>query len=150
EVWTGGEAEILERTQAWLDDQEDGVLLTWNGSVFDLPFIDARARQVGVELNLRLTRDPSIVPKYEPIPGYEGGYDATWAGLRSRDVAYIAEELAMRSDTVWSLKPFARSLGLEPVEVDRSDIHSLTPEELSTYVASDARTPLLIAEHLVS
>ncbi len=146
EVWTGDEAKILEQTQSWLEKQPHSILVTWNGSVFDLPFIDARAGHTGVNLDLRLTHHPGIVPKYQSTPGYYGGYDASWAGHATRDIAYEVKGVAERRGVEWSLKPFARSVGLEPVEVDRDAIHELDESDLRTYVASDAAMTLLVAE----
>ena len=37
-----------------------------------------------------------------------------------------------------ALKPLARMVGLSPVEVDRSQLHRLTAQEMHDYVASDA------------
>jgi len=148
EVWIGDEAKILEQTQAWLEKQPHSILVTWNGSVFDLPFIDARARQTGVELDLRLTHDRGIVPKYQSTPGYDGGYDASWAGHATRDIAYEVKDVADKRGVEWSLKPFARSVGLAPVEVDRDAIHELDEADLRSYVASDAVTTLLLAERI--
>ena len=79
-VWNGEERDILVATQNWLAARPSGLIVTWNGSVFDLPFIDFRTSQVGVKLDLELTSDPKIIPKYQSTPGYEGGYSATWAG----------------------------------------------------------------------
>lgn len=145
-VWNGNEPDILVATQNWLAAQRPGLIVTWNGSVFDLPFVDSRARQLGVDLDLELTPDPRIIPKYQSTPGYEGGYSATWAGHRSVDVAYAVREAADRANITWSLKPFARWIGLDPVEVNRGKIHELSPAELDEYVASDALVTHLVAE----
>lgn len=145
-VWTGDEATILADAQSWLQEQEPGVIVTWNGSVFDFPFIDFRARSAGLPLDLSLVSDPRIVPKYQSTPGYAGGYSATWAGHTSADLAYAVRSAALAAGVVWSLKPFARSVGLNPVEVDRERMHELSPSELEQYVASDAVNTLLVGE----
>jgi hypothetical protein len=54
------------------------------------------------------------------------------------DVAYELKEYAEVQGVPWNLKPVARSLGFDPVEVDRSKVHLLSPKEMADYVASDA------------
>lgn len=111
---------------------------TWNGAVFDLPFIVDRARLYDLDTNIHLTPNPDIIPKYEPTPGHEGGYDATWGRSHHIDVAYAMKDEAERLGVPWSLKPVAKALGFDPVEVDRQKMHELTVEELEEYAASDA------------
>lgn len=151
-----GEAELLSRVGAFMigagaSRDRGGVLVTWNGSVFDLPFLADRARILGVEDwfgHLELTPDPSIVPKYDPLPGHDGGYRATWNGLPHIDMAYVDKDECLAAGVSWSLKPWAKHLGMDPVEVDRTRMHELTREELDAYVASDAIiTHTLAARH---
>ena len=133
------EKTMLTKLDRILNVLDIGTLATWNGAVFDLPFIDARAKHLGVRIDLGLTHDPAIVPKYQPTPGYEGGYQATWAGHHHLDFAYVAKDAAEALGIGWSLKPYAREiLGREPIQVDREQMHDLTAEELHEYVASDA------------
>lgn len=139
------EQEILEATQSVITMVNPSVLVTWNGSVFDLPFIDFRSRLHGVNTSLKLVHNPQIVPKYDPTPGYEGGYSATWGNAVHIDVAYLVKDEAERQGVKWSLKPYAQSIGLDPVEVDRTKMHDLTPAQLREYVASDAIVTLEIA-----
>lgn len=142
----GNEATLLRRVAMFVGDSALGypgtVLVTWNGSVFDLPFLADRARILGLEQywysGLRLTPDPSFVPKYDPLPGHAGGYTATWAGLRHVDMAYVDRDECVAAGVEWSLKPWAEHLGMNPVKVDRSRIHELSRAELDEYNASDA------------
>lgn len=141
-----GEAGLLSRVGAYMigagaSRDNGGVLVTWNGSVFDLPFLVDRARMLGVLgwfTGLELTRDESIVPKYDPLPGHAGGYRATWHGLPHLDMAYVDRDECLATGVSWSLKPWATHLGLDPVEVDRTRMHELSRAELDSYVASDA------------
>lgn len=141
---------MLTKLDRLLSVLEPGILATWNGAVFDLPFIDARAKSLGLSIGLGLTPDSTIVPKYQPTPGYDGGYRATWAGHHHLDLAYEVKEEAAALGIPWSLKPYAREiLGREPIQVDREQMHTLTAEELHEYVASDAIiTRDLTIEHL--
>lgn len=138
----GGEDNILRNTIQAIAYINPTALGTWNGAVFDLPFITDRARLHGLETGIRLNPNPDIVPKYEPTPGHEGGYDAMWGSAHHIDVAYAMKDTAERLGVKWSLKPVAKALGFQPVEVDREKMHELTLEELHEYVASDANITL--------
>lgn len=140
---------MLDNLNQYLSNIASGTLVTWNGSVFDLPFIQDRARMHGVELDLQLTENPEIVPKYDPTPGHRGGYDATWANLDHVDLAYAMKADAEARGVRWSLKPYAKAvLGVEPVEVDRTQLHTLSFEERHAYVASDSKITLGLAREL--
>ncbi len=138
-VFDGEEADILRELDEAIAALDPGVLVTWNGARFDLPFIADRAKHIGVDLGLRLACDHHHRSRHEPLPGHSGGYVASWHAQRHLD-AYVV----YRSDVGASLgipcglKPLSRMLRLSPVEVDRTSIHELSAEELNDYVASDA------------
>lgn len=151
EVILGGtERERIERFAELLDAIPDGVAATWNGAVFDVPFIEDRARINGVETGFVIQADPTIIPKYDFLPGHASGYRACLRGHRHADVAYAYRGYAMDhlGPKGWALKPVAKSLGIEMVEVDRSKIHELTREQIERYNLSDARGTYLLAERL--
>lgn len=127
-----------------------GLLLTWNGAGFDLPFIAVRSRVLGIESGLGLiTRhDPALPVKYAPPPGLGDPVRARWYSTAHVDVAHLYRTFAEEHGLQWSLKPIARQHGLDPVEVDRTAIHELSPEELEAYVASDALVTLDLARRL--
>lgn len=135
-------ASVAHLMNRFSEQHPDAVLATWNGSVFDLPFLADRARFLGLPEHwyapLELTPDASFAPKYDPLPGHDGGYAATWAGLRHVDMAYVDKDECLAAGVSWSLKPWAKHLGMNPVEVDRTRMHELTKEELDAYVTSDA------------
>lgn len=135
-------AVIAYIVKRYAESNPDALLVTWNGSVFDLPFLADRARIVGLPehwyAKLELTPDASFEPKYDPLPGHDGGYAATWNGLRHVDMAYVERDECLAAGVSWSLKPWAKHLGMDPVEVDRTKMHELTKEELDAYVTSDA------------
>lgn len=128
-----------------------GPLVTWNGSVFDIPFIQDRAAILGlpdVRDALEMEHDPDLVPKYDPLPGHLGGYRARIAGREHIDLAYLVKGDAEARGISWSLKPYVKDvLGLSPVEVGRQRMHELSEAELDEYVASDAVVTLLLARH---
>lgn len=138
------EAQMIRDLEDYLNSQDVDRLVTWNGACFDIPFISDRAYLNDVEISLQMRHNPDIVPKYQPTPGHRGGYDAWWSGAEHVDVAFAAKDECLANDVRWSLKPYAEFLGLDPVVVDASKMHELSPEEEVEYVASDARVTLEI------
>ena len=138
-VLTGAEADILERLDDLLASLPTGVIVTWNGSSFDLPFLVHRARVLGVTLGLELCdRDARVVdPPWPPPPG---GWRATWGAHGHLDGFRLYRADVRRIVGLsCGLKAMARLVGLPVVEVDRSVIHELTADDLESYVSSDAR-----------
>ena len=142
----GGEASILRDLDAALVELAPGVITTWNGARFDLPFLSDRAQRHGVSLGLVLEADPFSRSPHEPLPGHVGGYIASWYQHQHLDAyrVYRADVGAMMH-LPCGLKALARLMGLSPVEVDREAIHELSREELHDYVASDAIITRLLA-----
>ncbi|MGB3411525.1 MAG: 3'-5' exonuclease [Microthrixaceae bacterium] len=58
EVFLGEEEDLLLRTDSFLSLLAPGLIATWNGSSFDLPFIMERADRLGLSLGLNGTREP--------------------------------------------------------------------------------------------
>ena len=145
------ESALLSSADAAIRDR-GGLLVTWNGAGFDLPFVAVRARVLGLDADtgfgLRTFADPSLPVKYSPPPGLGGPVRAVWHRSDHVDVAHLYRGFAHENGLQWSLKPVARHLGLEPVEVDRTAIHELTPAELEAYVASDAVVTLELARRV--
>ena len=146
-VFDGPEASMLIAVDARLAALPPGVLATWNGAHFDLPFLADRAAHHGVALGLRLTLDPRIPSRRDPLPGHDGAYRAWWHGHRHVDAYQLyRSDVGSVLGISCSLKTIARLVGLAPIEVDRARIHDLTPEALAAYVVSDARLARLLAE----
>jgi uncharacterized protein YprB with RNaseH-like and TPR domain len=146
-VLTGGEAGVLAALDAHLADLEPGVLVTWNGGAFDLPFLATRAERAGVPLGLELAWDPRGYRVGRlPLPGHLGTYAAGWYGHDHVD-AYRAWRTFVDDGVPCGLKAVARSEGLEPVEVDEiTALHVVGADHLRRYVASDAALARLLAE----
>lgn len=138
-VFDGSEATLLMHLDRAISELDPGVITTWNGARFDLPFLADRAATVGVELGLRLAPDTHSRSRHEPLPGHAGGYFASWHEHRHLDTyrVYRADVGAIMH-LPCGLKSLARFVGLSPVEVDRERIHELSTEQLHAYVASDA------------
>jgi DNA polymerase elongation subunit (family B) len=147
EVFTGTETAILGALDDRLRALPAGVLATWNGAAFDLPFLADRAAACRVALGLRLAPDPTGLPTHDPLPGHAGAYRASWYGHRHLDGYRVYRaDVGPLLRVSCSLKAIARVVGLAPVEVDRERIHDLPAAALAAYVASDARLARVLAE----
>ena len=145
-VFTGEERALLCKLDRHLLTLAPGVLVTWNGAAFDLPFLTSRAAVAGVDLGLRLTLDPAIPMRRDPLPGHLGAYRAAWHDHRHLDAYRLYRGDVRRTLNVsCGLKSIARLVGLPAVDVERSRIHELAPPELAAYVASDADLARLLA-----
>ena len=138
-IFTGEEAGILAAVDHHLSELPPGILVSWNGAAFDLPFLADRARWAGVELGLELKWDGSLHrPGRLPLPGHAGAYRARWYGHAHLD-AYRAWRSLSEPDVPCGLKAVARKLGLDVVDVDdKRRIHAMGLAALRRYVASDA------------
>jgi hypothetical protein len=133
------EALLLDRLDWHLASLDPGVVTTWNGAAFDLPFLADRARAAGMHLGLRLTLDPSIPGRREPLAGHAGAYRGSWHGHAHLDAYQV-----FRADVVpalgvsGGLKTIARLCGLNPLELPAASLHEHPKDQVSAYVASDA------------
>ncbi|HEX6166241.1 MAG TPA: hypothetical protein VFZ30_05630 [Acidimicrobiales bacterium] len=147
EVFTGPEAGILAALDRRLRALPAGVLATWNGAAFDLPFLGDRAAACDVGLGLRLVPDPTVVLGRGPLRGHRCAYRAAWHQHDHLDAYRVyRSDVGRLLDISCSLKAIARLVGLTPVEVDRERIHEMSPASLDAYVASDARLARLLSE----
>lgn len=147
EVFTGPEDRLLAELDERIGELEPGVIATWNGAAFDLPFIADRAAQHGLPLGLRLRLDPGITMRRSPLPGHRGAYRAGWYGHSHLDAYRVYRgDVGPALRISCSLKSIARFVGLAPVEVDRTRIHDLSNEALHAYAASDARLARILTE----
>lgn len=140
----GREPALLETLADWVGNLPAGVIATWNGAGFDLPFLVDRCRHLGLDQiaeQVVLHADETRTPKYGPLPGHRYGYRASSVfGHRHVDISFVWQAYAEQQLVSWSLKPVARHLGLSPVTVERERIHTLTGAELVAYNLSDVET----------
>jgi hypothetical protein len=147
EVFSGRESTILFDVDQRLRGLPAGVLATWNGAAFDLPFLADRAAHHGLELGLRLQFDPTLAMRRAPLPGHRGAYRGAWYEHGHIDAYRLYRgDVGPSLRVSCSLKSIARLVGLSPIEVDRGRIHDLSNEALHAYASSDARLARVLTE----
>lgn len=147
EVFSGRETTILFDVDQRLRALPAGVLATWNGAAFDLPFLADRAALHGLDLGLHLQLDPSIGMRRAPLPGHRGAYRGRWYRHGHLDAYRLYRgDVGPTMRVSCSLKSIARLVGLSPIEVDRERIHDLSNEALHAYASSDARLARVLTE----
>ena len=147
--WTrtfdGDEAALLAGADHFLATLEPGLLVTWNGTAFDLPFLAARAAAAGVDLRLQPPPPGELLhatgeQRRAPDRGHWCGHDHVDAYL---ELAPLARRIAGTA----RLKAFAACHDIPCLEPDPTRLHELSVEALRRYVASDARATLALADH---
>jgi hypothetical protein len=134
------EALLLDRLDWHLAALEPGVLATWNGAGFDLPYLADRAHLLGVGLGLALQLDRTIPGRSAPLHGHAGRYRARWHHHAHVDAYRLyRSDVAPALGVSCSLKSIARLAGLAPIEVDCAHLHDLDAAACRAYVGSDAR-----------
>jgi uncharacterized protein YprB with RNaseH-like and TPR domain len=147
EVFSGRESTILLDVDQRLRSLPAGVIATWNGAAFDLPFLADRAARHGMHLGLRLQFDPTLAMRRAPLPGHRGAYRGAWYEHGHLDAYRLYRgDVGPSLRVSCSLKSIARLVGLSPVEVDRGRIHDLSNEALHAYASSDARLARVLTE----
>lgn len=137
-VFTGSESSILDHLDRLVADLAPGIIVTWNGATFDLPFLACRSRVADRRIGLRVWEDHAIACHRTGEPG-EVPVRGAWFGHRHLDGYRLYRADVGRSlGLSCGLKALSRLVGLAPVEVDRSRIQDLDHETLVAYVASDA------------
>lgn len=147
ETFTGPEHELLGDLDQRLGQLEPGVIATWNGAAFDLPFIADRAALYGMRLGLHLQLDPRITLGRAPLPGHQGAYRARWYRHGHVDAYRLYRGDARSSVRIpGSLKGLARLVGLANEQMACDDVGDLSNEALHAYAASDARLARILTE----
>lgn len=169
------EGQMLLALDEVLDAIEPGLLATWGGGNFDIPFLHTRAQahlaDIG-PIGLRPTHQDGLSPKYDPIAGHgplfpgldgrlghSGVYTCVWERIdpdgspgvphQHLDVAHAYRAFAAEHGIKWGLKPVCQYLGIEMIEVDREEMHLLTPAEREAYVLSDGNGTRRLALRLL-
>lgn len=144
DLFVGDEADLLRQLDERLAELAPGVVATWNGSAFDLPFLADRARLLGVPLGLKLCLDRRLTLHRAPLPGHAGAYRASWHDHGHLDTFRLyggAETAAQRL----SLRSLGRIV-TRTSEVRPSRPQPLSNEALHACAPSDARLARVLAE----
>jgi hypothetical protein len=145
ELFVGDEIDVLRALDARLAELPDGVVATWNGSAFDLPFLADRARILGVELGLRLRLDRRLTLQRAPLPGHAGAYRASWHDHGHLDAYRLYGEVPGTAVRL-SLRSIGRMVGIGAEPVRRAAARTLCNEALHACAPSDARLARVLAE----
>lgn len=140
DTFTGDEATILRSVDERLAELAPGVLATWNGAVFDLPYIADRARRLDVSLGLVLCADRRRQVERALLPGHECAYRATWGEHRHLDTFRLYGDSGSNG-TLGSLLGLHRRRAATIASTE-----DLVNEALHANAASDARLARVLAE----
>lgn len=147
EIFDGRESTLLFDLAERLRSLPAGVIATWNGAAFDLPFLAQRAHLHRLDLGLVLRLDAGLTDGRAPLPGHRGAYRGAWYHHSHLDAYRLyRNDVGPLLRVSCSLKSIARLVGLAPIEVDRTRIHDLSNEALHAYASSDARLARVLAE----
>lgn len=138
EVHRGDERQMLVDLEARLRSLAPGVIATWNGSVFDLPYLARRAARHDVRLGLVLVEDPAATLGRRPLPGHAGAHRARWGEHRHLDTFRIYGDTAPAS-------PWTALLGRARRRGVIADSGDLLNEALHANAPSDARLARVLA-----
>jgi hypothetical protein len=121
------------------------VVVGWNSTFFDIPFMCVRSHMTQTTLRPAVRRNSSkdYTPKYGfPEWANEVGKpewnEAFIGDVEVIDIAPYFKQYAINNGIRHSLKPVAEHLGFAPVSVDASQVHELSPQERSKYCLSDS------------
>lgn len=145
EVFIGDEATLLHALDARLASLAPGIVATWNGATFDLPFIADRARLLGVDLSLRLCLDRRLTMDRTTLPGHGGAYRGAWGHHAHLDTFRLYGPPTAPSPWT-SLRTIGRMVGLGGQGGPADRTHDLANEALHAHAASDARLARVLAE----
>ncbi len=145
ELFVGDEADLLRQLDERLARLAPGVVATWNGSAFDLPFLADRARILGVDLGLKLRLDRRLTLHRAPLPGHAGAYRAGWHEHGHLDTYRIYGTDTTAAQRL-SLRSLGRLVGLGNTDVPHSRTQTLCNEALHACAPSDARLARVLAE----
>lgn len=144
ELFIGDEAELLQALDRRLAILPPGLLATWNGGTFDLPFIADRARLLGVDLDLHLCPERALTLGRPALPGHGGAYRGAWGPHTHLDAYRLYDDGS--SATRGSLRGIARLLGIGASGGTHPAHPDLATEVLHAHAASDARLARVLAE----
>lgn len=144
EVFIGDETTLLRALDRRLAALPAGVLATWNGATFDLPFIADRARLLGLDLDLSLCLDRRLTLGRTPLPGHGGAYRGAWGHHAHLDTFRLYRRPGPSGRM--SRRAIGRLLGLGALGGAAPCTDDLANEALHAHAASDARLARVLAQ----
>lgn len=144
EVFVGDEATLLTTLDRRLAELPPGVLATWNGATFDLPFIADRARLLDLDLGLTLCLDRRLTLGRTPLPGHAGAYRGAWGHHGHLDTFRLYGGTSAPGRM--SLRALGRLVGLGTHAGSAPRGSDQANEALHAHAASDARLARVLAE----
>lgn len=139
-TFTGEETSILRRIDDHLADLPPGVIATWNGATFDLPYIADRARMLGVGMRLVLYADRRRRTTRALLPGHDGPYRASWGEHRHLDTFRLYGD----STTAGGISALLGLRRHRAATIASTD--DLLNEAIHAHAASDARLARVLTE----
>ena len=149
-TFIGDEPELLGELDEVLRQLQPGIVATWNGAAFDLPYLADRAEMWGLHLGLRLAADQHLRVRGEVLRGHAGAYRAGWYGHRHLDASRLyrsgrrplidVDEL-LRSIGLRSAR--RRESGAGPADVPDTE---LTHKATHAFATNDARLVRVMVE----
>lgn len=149
-TFVGAEPELLGELDEALRQLEPGILATWNGAAFDLPYLADRAEMWGLRLGLRLAADVHLRVRGEVLRGHAGAYRAGWYGHRHLDASRLYRS---GRRPLLDVDDLLRSIGLRgsrrrpngagPADVPDTE---LTHKATHAFAANDARLVRVMVE----
>lgn len=146
DLFVGDEHDILLALDARLAALPVGVVATWNGSAFDLPFLADRARLLGIDLGLKLRLDRRLTLHRAPLPGHAGAYRASWYDHGHLDTFRIYGAETVTAAQRLSLRSLGRLVGIGAHDAHPTRTQTLCNEALHACAPSDARLARVLAE----
>lgn len=149
-TFEGDEPELLGELDEVLRQLQPGIIATWNGGAFDLPYLADRAEMWGLRLGLRLAADRHLRVRGELLRGHAGAYRAGWYGHHHLDASrlYGAGRRPLL-DVDELLRSFGlrgsrrRDKGAGPADVPDTE---LTHKATHAFAANDARLVRVMVE----
>jgi DNA polymerase III epsilon subunit-like protein len=127
---------LLQEVEQYMRTTRIDLLVGWNITEFDLPFIAVRFVLNGIDLPPFLKQTGEVGKYGKPR------YDGVWYGAKFHDVAYDWEDFCKQNGIKWSLKPCAEFRGIPGSGIypdfEHGSILDLTSEQRKLYCGRDA------------
>ncbi|MBS1846972.1 MAG: hypothetical protein JST73_01735 [Actinobacteria bacterium] len=142
-TFVGDEPTLLHDLDAALAGLAPGIIATWNGSGFALPYLADRAELCGIRLGLHLAADSRLRHRGDTIPGHDAAYRAAWYAHRHLDAAHLYRSgrrpLIDVEDLLHAFRRGSRSRGRVSTRRGEGVATDLSHDLEHAHAANDAR-----------